>query len=225
MPPLADLKLHEEVLRLPGLPGALRLLRPPSVDALLERLDPAAPGADARIPYWAELWPSSLALAAWLLRGAAPGALDPRSGWAAAWAWSASSPCAWVGISSWLTATPTACAPRPAEPRPQRARPAAGAPDRLERGAAGSLPHPARCGHPLRARLRRAAGALPRRRAGAGRARLHRRAGPRSGHALPGSPRRGLQPAQLGPAGAARRTPAGPALDRPCVCAPGPATG
>lgn len=72
MPPLADLKLHEEVLRLPGQPGALRLLRPPSVDALLERLDPAAPGADERIPYWAELWPSSLALAAWLLAGRGP---------------------------------------------------------------------------------------------------------------------------------------------------------
>lgn len=71
-PPLANLGLYEERLRLPGLPGVLRLLRPPSVDALLDRLDPAAPGAEERIPYWAELWPSSLALAAWLLAGRGP---------------------------------------------------------------------------------------------------------------------------------------------------------
>jgi predicted nicotinamide N-methyase len=72
MPPLAPLELREELLRLPGLPGALRLLRPPSVDALLEQMDAAAPGAETRIPYWAELWPSSLALASWLLAGRAP---------------------------------------------------------------------------------------------------------------------------------------------------------
>ena len=72
MPPIPDLPLHEERLRLPGLPGTLALIRPPSVDALLDRLDPAAPGAEARIPYWAELWPSSLALAAWLLAGRGP---------------------------------------------------------------------------------------------------------------------------------------------------------
>lgn len=68
----AALPLRRATLRLPGLPGALRLLRPPSVDSLLEALDPDAPGAEERIPYWAELWPSSLALAGWLAAGRGP---------------------------------------------------------------------------------------------------------------------------------------------------------
>ncbi len=62
--------------RLPGpLPGPsapLRLLCPPSVDALLDRLDPDEPGAEERIPYWAEHWPSADALLRWLVAGRGP---------------------------------------------------------------------------------------------------------------------------------------------------------
>lgn len=69
---LGELPLRAQTLRLPELRGALRLLRPPSVDSLLETLDAEAPGAEERIPYWAELWPSSLALAGWLIGGRGP---------------------------------------------------------------------------------------------------------------------------------------------------------
>ncbi len=62
--------------RLPGaLPGPaapLRLLRPPSVDELLDRLDPDEPGAEERIPYWAEHWPSADALLRWMASGRGP---------------------------------------------------------------------------------------------------------------------------------------------------------
>lgn len=67
-----QLALRDSTLRLPRLSGALRLHVPPSVDSLLEALDPDAPGVEERIPYWAELWPSSLALAAWLAAGGGP---------------------------------------------------------------------------------------------------------------------------------------------------------
>jgi ETFB lysine methyltransferase len=70
----ADLRAVFE--RLPGpLPGPaapLRLLRPPSVDELLDRLDPDDPEAEERIPYWAEHWPSADALLRWLAAGRAP---------------------------------------------------------------------------------------------------------------------------------------------------------
>lgn len=59
-----------------GLPiTRLRLLdrewfleRPASLEALWEAATPQSFGADERMPYWAELWPSSLALANWLGR-------------------------------------------------------------------------------------------------------------------------------------------------------------
>jgi predicted nicotinamide N-methyase len=68
--PAADARTF--TLKMPGLAPPLRLWRPPSVDALLERMDVDAPGAEERIPYWAELWPSAEGLARWLLAGRGP---------------------------------------------------------------------------------------------------------------------------------------------------------
>ena len=72
MNPFDALELRRARLRLPGFPTPVHLHRPPSVDALLERLDPADPDAEQRIPYWAELWPSAVGLAAWLAAGGGP---------------------------------------------------------------------------------------------------------------------------------------------------------
>ncbi|MBN2170290.1 MAG: methyltransferase domain-containing protein [Candidatus Krumholzibacteriota bacterium] len=60
------------LVRLPGLAAPLRLAVPPSPDALLERMDVDAPGAEERIPYWSELWPSAEGLARFLLAGRGP---------------------------------------------------------------------------------------------------------------------------------------------------------
>ncbi len=65
-------EIRVQKLRLPAGGGVLNLRRPPSVDALLERMDLDAPGAEDRIPYWAELWPSADAMIRWLLEGGAP---------------------------------------------------------------------------------------------------------------------------------------------------------
>ncbi len=51
---------------LPLLGRAWHLKRPASLDELWEAMTPEAFGADERLPYWAELWPSSLVLGAWL---------------------------------------------------------------------------------------------------------------------------------------------------------------
>jgi predicted nicotinamide N-methyase len=66
------LRARQRRLRLPGLGAPLLIRAPASVDAILDRLDPAAPGAEDRIPYWAELWPSADALARFLLAGGGP---------------------------------------------------------------------------------------------------------------------------------------------------------
>ena len=42
------------------------LARPASLEALWEAMTPESFGPDERMPYWAELWPSSLVLSAWL---------------------------------------------------------------------------------------------------------------------------------------------------------------
>jgi predicted nicotinamide N-methyase len=57
-PPRDALNLVEEDVGLGGL--NLSILRPPDADALI---DEAAFDADEFLPYWAELWPSGLALA------------------------------------------------------------------------------------------------------------------------------------------------------------------
>jgi len=44
------------------------ILRVRDTNALLDRVDPAAFARDERLPYWAELWPSSIALASRCLR-------------------------------------------------------------------------------------------------------------------------------------------------------------
>ncbi|MDR2489167.1 MAG: methyltransferase [Desulfovibrio sp.] len=44
------------------------LLRPACLEVLWETLDDGEFGDDERLPYWVELWPSSLALAVWLKR-------------------------------------------------------------------------------------------------------------------------------------------------------------
>jgi predicted nicotinamide N-methyase len=48
----------------------IELLRVADVDALLDRLPRIQFRADERLPYWADLWPSSLALASYLWTGA-----------------------------------------------------------------------------------------------------------------------------------------------------------
>jgi predicted nicotinamide N-methyase len=44
------------------------LLRPACLESLWESLDDGEFGDDERLPYWVELWPSSIALAVWLRR-------------------------------------------------------------------------------------------------------------------------------------------------------------
>ena len=46
---------------------AFRLIRREDMDALWEKLGKDEFGEDEHMPYWAELWPASLLLAAWLL--------------------------------------------------------------------------------------------------------------------------------------------------------------
>ena len=45
-----------------------RLFRPSDLESLWEKMGAEDPGDDERLPYWTELWPSSLGLAAWLER-------------------------------------------------------------------------------------------------------------------------------------------------------------
>ncbi|MCP4548262.1 MAG: methyltransferase [bacterium] len=67
-----DIPSQLRLIRFPGLPAPLRLHTPPSVDVLLDCMDINAPGAEDRIPYWAEIWPSALGLSNWLLTGRMP---------------------------------------------------------------------------------------------------------------------------------------------------------
>ena len=63
---LGDLgTLHEEPVNIPGLRTTLDVLRPTDTDRLLER---AADDPEQNLPYWAELWPSGIALAAAIAR-------------------------------------------------------------------------------------------------------------------------------------------------------------
>ena len=55
-------------IRLDLLGRQWRLARPASLEELWEAMTPDAFGEDERLPYWAELWPSSLVLADWLGR-------------------------------------------------------------------------------------------------------------------------------------------------------------
>ena len=51
---------------LPLLGRKWKLARPASLEELWQAMTPEAFGEDERLPYWAELWPSSLVLGAWL---------------------------------------------------------------------------------------------------------------------------------------------------------------
>ena len=63
---LADLGTLQEVpVPIPGLRSTLEILRPTDTDRLLER---AADDPEQNLPYWAELWPSGIALAADIAR-------------------------------------------------------------------------------------------------------------------------------------------------------------
>ena len=55
-------------IRLDLLGRQWRLTRPASLEELWEAMTPEAFGEDERLPYWAEVWPSSLVLADWLGR-------------------------------------------------------------------------------------------------------------------------------------------------------------
>ena len=57
--------LHTETVSIPGLRPTLDVLRPADTDRLLER---AADDPEQNLPYWAELWPSGIALAAAIAR-------------------------------------------------------------------------------------------------------------------------------------------------------------
>jgi predicted nicotinamide N-methyase len=52
---------HQEEVDLPS--GPIRLWRPPSPEALLDQLIEGPPDPDDKLPYWADLWPSAVALA------------------------------------------------------------------------------------------------------------------------------------------------------------------
>lgn len=55
-------------VELPG--GPVRLVRPRSADALVDAIE--ALDADERLPYWADLWPAALGLAAAVADGSVP---------------------------------------------------------------------------------------------------------------------------------------------------------
>jgi predicted nicotinamide N-methyase len=57
--------LDEEPVSIPGLRATLDVLRPTDTDRLLER---TADDPEQNLPYWAELWPSGIALAAAIAR-------------------------------------------------------------------------------------------------------------------------------------------------------------
>ena len=54
-------------IEIPG-GGVIRILKVKDLDVLLDRIDPEAFAEDERLPYWAELWPASVALANYLCR-------------------------------------------------------------------------------------------------------------------------------------------------------------
>jgi predicted nicotinamide N-methyase len=55
--------MQEDLVRIPGAPKPMRVIRPASIDQLL---DQAASDPEQQLPYWSELWPSGIALAAML---------------------------------------------------------------------------------------------------------------------------------------------------------------
>ena len=57
--------LREDTVAIPGTAVSVRVTRPANIDRLLDRVvaDP-----EQNLPYWAELWPSGIGLAAFLLR-------------------------------------------------------------------------------------------------------------------------------------------------------------
>ena len=57
--------LQEDLVRIPDAPKPMRVIRPASIDQLL---DHAASDPEQHLPYWSELWPSGIALAAMLRR-------------------------------------------------------------------------------------------------------------------------------------------------------------
>lgn len=59
--------LRRERIALPGHGVALEIMRPSNFDLLL---DASAADPEQNLPYWAELWPSGIALAAYILRHA-----------------------------------------------------------------------------------------------------------------------------------------------------------
>ena len=61
--PAAGMEISLDLLGRPW-----RLTRPASLEELWEAMTPDDFGEDERLPYWAELWPSSLVLADWLGR-------------------------------------------------------------------------------------------------------------------------------------------------------------
>jgi predicted nicotinamide N-methyase len=60
----ARLTLHDETVAIPGSNRILTITRPSDTDALL---DQAAGDPEQNLPYWSELWPSGIALAAAIL--------------------------------------------------------------------------------------------------------------------------------------------------------------
>jgi predicted nicotinamide N-methyase len=57
--------LQEDLVTIPGSPKTIRVIRPASIDQLL---DQAASDPEQHLPYWSELWPSGIALAALIRR-------------------------------------------------------------------------------------------------------------------------------------------------------------
>jgi predicted nicotinamide N-methyase len=57
--------LSEDMVTIPGSPKVMRVIRPESIDQLL---DQAAVDPEQHLPYWSELWPSGIALAALIRR-------------------------------------------------------------------------------------------------------------------------------------------------------------
>ena len=57
--------LRDDVVTIPGSPKPMRVIRPASIDQLL---DQAVSDPEQQLPYWSELWPSGIALAALLRR-------------------------------------------------------------------------------------------------------------------------------------------------------------
>ena len=73
----------------------IELLRVADVDTLLDRLPKIQFRPDERLPYWADLWPSSLALAKYLWEGVDLQGLEVLDS-AAVWGWQGLPPVAKV---------------------------------------------------------------------------------------------------------------------------------